>query len=260
MQYGLCLRAGAIFFCPFLRKISPYTWVVYRALPLLALVLLTVAACAQIRFPKRQIDSNTSDLAGLIRPDDRLPIWQAIEKYGRVAGAPIEVVTIPSLKEFSADSMTTEEYAGTLFENWGMGAKKFGVLVLVTGNDHKASIQVGKSWPSSLAGEPSDVLRQQILPAFRAGHFSFGIRSGVEALSELNPKHPVRHQGLASTSEVQTSREPGSLLNLGPFVLESLVLLLAIVFLWSVAGIFKELFKIGARKARGADGDDGDLL
>jgi uncharacterized protein len=93
------------------------------------------------------------------------------------------VVTVPSL-----DGMTIEEYANRLFAAWRIGKKAHnnGVLFLVAPADRKVRIEVGYGLepvlPDGLAGE---IIRANVLPRFKEGDYTRGIRDGLTRVATI---------------------------------------------------------------------------
>ena len=92
----------------------------------------------------------------------------------------IVVVTVDSL-----DGYADADYALRLGREWGIGTeqKSNGVILLVAPNERKVRIEVGYglegALPDGLAGQ---IIRQSILPQFKASDYPGGIRSGVNAI------------------------------------------------------------------------------
>jgi uncharacterized protein len=112
----------------------------------------------------------------------------------------IVVLLIPSLQGESL-----EDYSIRLAEKWKIGqkGKNNGVILLVVKNDKKLRIEVGYglegALPDALAGS---IIRNEIAPGFKAGHFYQGIDAGINAImaatkGEYKPtrKNVQRSQG-----------------------------------------------------------------
>jgi uncharacterized protein len=112
--------------------------------------------------------------------------------------AEVFVATVPSL-----EGMTVEEYANKLFAEWGIGqaADDNGVLLLVAPGERAVRIEVGYGLepilPDGLAGE---IIRNEILPEFRAGNIPRGIGRGLNRISQVVRGDPQAASRLAAAS------------------------------------------------------------
>jgi uncharacterized protein len=92
----------------------------------------------------------------------------------------IVVLLIPSLHGESL-----EDFSMRLAEKWKIGQKEKnnGIILLVVKNDKKLRIEVGYglegALPDALAGS---IIRNEIAPAFKTGHFYQGIDAGINAI------------------------------------------------------------------------------
>lgn len=123
------------------------------------------------------------DFAGILDIANETELHSLATQVEQKTSAEIAVVTVASL-----DGMSVEEYAVKLFNQWGIGkkGKDNGVLVLVAPNERKVRIEVGYGLepilPDGLAGE---IIREQMVPAFKQGNFSGGIVLGVKRIIEI---------------------------------------------------------------------------
>jgi uncharacterized protein len=111
-----------------------------------------------------------------------------LEALERDTTAEVIVVTVASL-----EGGTIEEYAVTLFAEWGLGQKADdnGVLLLVAPENRAVRIEVGYGLepilPDGLAGE---IIRTEIVPEFRAGNIPRGIGRGLDRISRILRGNP----------------------------------------------------------------------
>jgi uncharacterized protein len=85
-----------------------------------------------------------------------------------------------------------ETFARLLFDQWGIGPEKiaetswnYGMLLLVSKGDRKARIELGAGWRHDKDLAAQQIMDDLIVPRFRQGDFSGGIRAGAEALDKL---------------------------------------------------------------------------
>jgi uncharacterized protein len=127
------------------------------------------------------------DQAGLLKPEDAQVVDRVAAALLKEEKIPIIAVTIPSLITYQAGNLAIEPYARQLFDHWGLGFKdrNFGILLLVSLGDRKARIELGKGWAGEHDGDAQYIMDELMVPAFRAGDYSGGIRQGVEALDKM---------------------------------------------------------------------------
>lgn len=157
----------------------------FIAIPLLALSLLATSR-AQL-FPERPEGTYIADMANLIKPEDRAQITQAAQDLLQQTGAPIVVATVPSLATVKADDIGIEAYAHKMFDTWHIGksSANHGILLVVSKDDHKARIELGGDWGNRYDSDSHQIMKSDILPAFKRGDYSGGIVSGVQALKQM---------------------------------------------------------------------------
>ncbi len=129
------------------------------------------------------------DLAGLVDGEHAAVMRRIGAALDRASGAQVVVVTVPDL-----GGSAIEEYALTLFRQWGIGSKgkNNGVLLLVdrqgvmAQRPGKVRIEVGYGLEGAIPdGVAGRILDQQVLPAWSRQEYSLGIYQGYLALAEL---------------------------------------------------------------------------
>ena len=100
---------------------------------------------------------------------------------------PLFVVTISSLASHDAVTLSIEQYAAALFDNWGIGwqDRNYGILLLISRGDRKARIELGVDWGGEYDYQAQQVMDKLIVPAFKRGDFSAGIADGVRGLDAM---------------------------------------------------------------------------
>jgi uncharacterized protein len=136
-----------------------------------------------------------TDQAHMLPASSKAELERELEVFKRKTGHQIAVLTVESL-----NGRPIEQFALDVGRAWGMGTKEKSdaALLLISKNDRKMRIEVGRglegSLPDILCGR---IIRDVITPAFRRGDFASGIQSGVEAmvaaaggdLSRIPPEH-----------------------------------------------------------------------
>jgi uncharacterized protein len=143
-----------------------------------------------------------SDGADLLIPATKDKIRKDLDACLTEKAIPIIVVTINSLSEYNAGSMSIETYARMLFDEWGIGHPKIrvrgrgmgrkkelswnkGILLLVSVGDRKARIELGADWGRTKDSQCRDIMQNHIIPFFKKGNYEKGIVSGVKALEQM---------------------------------------------------------------------------
>lgn len=158
------------------------------------------AGAQQATFPAKPPAENFYvDEAGLIAESERAAINETAKALLRDHHVPIIVVTIPSLAAHNARGYTIERYAFELFNEWGIGSEKrnYGMLLLVSGGDRRARIELGAAWGYSFNVQAQEIMNGLIIPRFKEGKFSAGILAGVRGMDAIarglalpKPKQP----------------------------------------------------------------------
>ncbi len=148
---------------------------------LLALVVGGDAIAAEPNFPA--LTGRIVDNANLLTPEDRAAIEAELAALEQKSSDQIAVVTVPSLEGFAI-----EDYGVRLGRYWGIGqkGKDNGVILIVAPNERKVRIEVGRGLEPQLTDLMSNLIIQNaMLPAFRRGDFSGGIRAGVRDIKDV---------------------------------------------------------------------------
>lgn len=148
------------------------------AAALVALAVLSLAwwpALAAPTFPP--LTGQIVDTANLLNPEDRAGIEAELKALEQKSTDQFVVVTVPSLGGYEI-----EDYGYQLGRHWGIGraGKDNGVLLIVAPNERKVRIEVGRGLEPLVTDLMSRIIIENaILPEFRRGNFSGGIRAGV---------------------------------------------------------------------------------
>jgi len=141
---------------------------------------LAVAA-AEPQFPA--LNGRVVDAAGLLDEALTGALTQRLADHEKATTEQVVVATVTSL-----DGLSIEEYATALFRHWRLGQRDVdnGVLLLVAPEERKVRIEVGYG----LEGRLTDLLaghiiRERILPRFKADDYPGGIQSGVAGILEV---------------------------------------------------------------------------
>ena len=135
------------------------------------------------------------DGAGLLSAEQARALETRLETFERETRHQIVVLTIPSL-----DGEAIEAFSMRVAEAWKIGQQGFdnGVIVVVAARDRRARIEVGYGLegvlPDAIAAR---ILRDHMIPEFKAGAMGRGVERGVEAImaaarGEALPPAPSR--------------------------------------------------------------------
>jgi uncharacterized protein len=136
------------------------------------------AAAAPLEVPA--LRARVNDLARLLPADRRAALEERLARFEDETAHQIVVLTVPSL-----EGEAIEDYSMRVAERWKIGHRGLdtGVIVVVVPADRAARIEVGYGLegviPDAVAAR---VLRERMVPLFRAGRMVDGVEAGIEAL------------------------------------------------------------------------------
>jgi uncharacterized protein len=161
---------------------------------LLAAFALALAACGSAAPPAAAnaqtwgaapvfpaLTGRVVDQANLLSPADEQRLSALSQAVEREVGAQYVVVTVGSLQ-----GRSIEDYGVQLGRTWGIGsrARNDGILLIVAPNEHKVRIEVGYGLERRVTDPfAARVIRERILPRFRANDFPSGIIEGSDAIA-----------------------------------------------------------------------------
>lgn len=149
---------------------------------MLLIALAAVAAAAPAVLPKPAQMTYVADTAAMISNEDAAKIAEMGRGLDAATGAQVVVVTISSL-----DGASIEEYATTLFRNWGIGdaEKNNGVLLLIAKEDRKFRIEVGYGLEGAITDGYAGSVLDDMKAGFKSENYSEAI---VVAYAKLTQK------------------------------------------------------------------------
>src|SRR6185312_506901 len=166
------------------RCASPLSWAPRAAAALLiTLAWLATIGAAQSEPTFPVLTSRITDQAGLLSADDYTAIQAELAALEQKSTDQVAVVTLKSL-----DGYPIEDYGYQLGRKWGIGQKdkNNGILLIVAPNERKVRIEVGRGLEPVMTDAMSSLIIQNaILPEFRRGNFSAGIRAGVRDIKDV---------------------------------------------------------------------------
>ncbi len=151
------------------------------ALALVILVSAASAALAQPKFP--QLTGRVVDEAGLLTPSDRAEVEAMLRQLEEKSTDQIAVYTTRSLQGYPI-----EDFGYQLGRAWQIGqkGKNNGIVLIVAPNERAVRIEVGRGLEPQMTDLMSGlIVNNVILPAFRRGEFSAGIKAGVRDIRDV---------------------------------------------------------------------------
>lgn len=154
------------------------------AAALLAGALLLFAATGSRAAPNYpELTGQIVDNANLIKAEDKSAILAELQALEAKSTDQVAVVTVASL-----DGLAIEDYSIGLARKWGIGqkGKDNGILLIVAPNERKVRIEAGRRLEPVMTDTMSAIIIQNaMLPKFRRGDYSGGIRDGVGDIKDV---------------------------------------------------------------------------
>jgi uncharacterized protein len=149
---------------------------------LVAWICLTCAGVAQtLTFPA--LTGRVVDEAGLLSATDSAALTASLADLEARTTDQLVIVTLKSLR-----GTTIEDYGYQLGRRWKIGQKDkdSGVLLVVAASERKVRIEVGYGLEGTLTDAATRlIIENSILPRFRTGNFSGGIKSGAADIVQM---------------------------------------------------------------------------
>lgn len=162
-----------------------------------------------------------NDFAKVLSVPVKTTLEQELQKFSQDTGHEIAVVTVQTLNED-----VIEDYANTLFREWGIGKKNAdnGVLFLVAKEDRKMRIEVGYGLEGALTDiESKHIQEDTVKPLFQAGNFEQGIVAGAKGIQEAIRSEIISEAQKRPMSS-KDARAMSELIFYGVFIFFSVVL------------------------------------
>ena len=183
---------------------------------LAAIALSLPPAAGALAVPS--LSGHINDYGRMISPGTAADLEQELTRFEATDSTQIVVLTVPSL-----EGEDLEGFSIKVAEAWKIGSKGVdnGVILLVARDDRKVRIEVGRGLEGRLTDLVSGrIIRNDIIPRFRAGDFDGGISAGVRDLMAV-----TRGEFGAGRPETTQSQQAGA-----PFLTLLVFLLVALIF------------------------------
>jgi uncharacterized protein len=121
-----------------------------------------------------------SDLAHVLSPNGIKEIDQVCSKLDHSeADTQVAVVTIASLH-----GGDVAEYARDLANTWGVGRKGRGILILLSINDRKWRIAIGRGLETAVPDSRALLIGEEMIPLLRANNFDGAVSLAVNRIAQ----------------------------------------------------------------------------
>ncbi|MEW6509496.1 MAG: TPM domain-containing protein [Bacteroidota bacterium] len=144
----------------------------------LSLVVLTVTGLEGAEVPF--LSGRVNDYAGILSAESTAHLNELLKAHEDSTSNQVVILTIPSL-----EGEDLESFSIRVVDQWKLGqkGKDNGVLLLVSRDDRKVRIEVGRG----LEGDLPDItcgliIRREIIPRFKEGDYDAGVAGGVTAI------------------------------------------------------------------------------
>ncbi|MBO2010255.1 TPM domain-containing protein [Hymenobacter negativus] len=136
-----------------------------------------------------------NDQAQLMQPADAKKLENGLRRYADNTGTQVVVVTVPSL-----GGRTVSDYGRALGNAWGVGQrdKNNGIVVLVSQQERKVTIQPGSGLESVITPAVTSRVINEMTPGFKQGNYFAGLRTGLNTLMATANPNTAKNQAAAS--------------------------------------------------------------
>ncbi|MGQ7946633.1 TPM domain-containing protein [Flavobacterium sp. WC2509] len=140
---------------------------------------------AQFTIPEKpSFQTSVYDYANVLSAQEKSQLEEKLIKYSDSTTTQIVVITIESLKNENVNQLATN-----WGQKWGIGGTKKddnGVIILLAKNERKIAINPGYGLEDRLtAGIGGEIIRNIIIPEFKAGSYYQGLDKGTDALFDV---------------------------------------------------------------------------
>lgn len=151
-------------------------------LQLLVCFLFTQISFAQFTIPEKpSLQTSVYDYANVLSATEKAQLEEKLIKYSDSTTTQIVIITIESLKNEDVSQLATK-----WGQTWGIGGTAKddnGVIILLAKAERKIAINPGYGLEDRLtAGIGGEIIRNIIIPEFKAGSYYRGLDKGTDAI------------------------------------------------------------------------------
>lgn len=161
-------------------------WFVSRSrLSISAAILLFSLSAFAADWKSLKQQGYVSDFANALDASSKVALENYAAEVEQSTGAQLAFVTVSSLENEPIDDVTY-----TLFRTWGIGKKKEdnGVLFLLSINDRRSRLEIGKGLEAILPDGLDGLLLNQMRPALRQGQYGQALFTAAQSIGEIIAK------------------------------------------------------------------------
>lgn len=154
-------------------------------LNLLVCLLFTQISLAQFDVPEKpSFQTSVYDYAKILSATEKSQLEEKLIRYSDSTTTQIVVITVETLKGEDVSQLATK-----WGQTWGIGGSAKddnGVVILVARDERKIAINPGYGLEDRLtAGIGGEIIRNIIIPEFKAGSYYNGLDKGADAIFEV---------------------------------------------------------------------------
>ena len=156
-------------------------WCPWRLSALLMLWAISALALDEVPIPA--LTSPVTDLTHTLTAEQAATLESKLRAFEQSKGSQLAVLMVASAKPEDI-----EQYSIRVVDAWKLGRKNVddGVLLIIAKDDHAIRIEVGKGLEGSLTDvTASRIIREIIVPKFRAGQFFEGINDATDQIIKV---------------------------------------------------------------------------
>ncbi|MDX1707405.1 MAG: TPM domain-containing protein [Desulfobacterales bacterium] len=146
-------------------------------------VICFFGICNLLALEVPALKARVNDTAGMLSPTTRQQLEDVLARLEETDSTQIVVLTIPSL-----EGEVLEEFSIKVLDQWKIGQRGLdnGAMLLIARNDRKIRIEVGYGLEGSLTDLMAGrIIRNVIVPQFKAGQFDQGVINAVQAMIKV---------------------------------------------------------------------------
>ena len=148
-----------------------------------------------------------NDQAQLLEPADAKKLESGLRRYADNTGTQVVVVTVPSL-----GGRTVADYGRALGTAWSVGQrnKNNGLVVLISAQERKVTIQPGSGLASTITPAVTSRVIGEMAPKFKQGNYFAGLRTGLNTLmATANPSSAPKNEQPADAASPSAAPAAG---------------------------------------------------
>jgi uncharacterized protein len=147
-------------------------------------LFLQIVVYGQFKIPPiPEFQTSVYDYANILQEDEKKALENKLIKYSDTTGTQIVVITIETLQGEDIGIL-----APKWGHTWGIGGKKDdnGIVILLAKQERKIWISPGYGAEVHLvAGRTGEIVRNVIIPEFKAGSYYNGLNKGADAIFQV---------------------------------------------------------------------------